>query len=170
MGSKNNPGQFDCYANALPDEPMFVLLARDPMAPALVQMWAILRKQMVTAGEKPLEDMALADEAETCAAEMRAWRFNNDGKWRGGRDDGADPRTRELFRPAGNDGVVSAEICFNSLLLVGDVNAAYEVVSTWTQDQLNRAYDWAVRVHLRASDNDDVFVPDTPDFIPGRIP
>lgn len=29
MGTKNNPGAFDCYANAEPDEPMFVLLARD---------------------------------------------------------------------------------------------------------------------------------------------
>lgn len=29
MGSKTNPGQFDCYANALPDEPMF----RGPPAP-----------------------------------------------------------------------------------------------------------------------------------------
>ena len=26
---KENPGRFDCYANALPDEPMFVLLARE---------------------------------------------------------------------------------------------------------------------------------------------
>lgn len=30
MGTKSNPTQFDCYANALPDEPMFILLARDP--------------------------------------------------------------------------------------------------------------------------------------------
>ena len=33
MGTKNNPGQFDCYRNAEPDEPMFVLLARDERAP-----------------------------------------------------------------------------------------------------------------------------------------
>ena len=26
MGTKNNPGKFDCYANAKPDEPLFVLL------------------------------------------------------------------------------------------------------------------------------------------------
>jgi hypothetical protein len=28
MGTKNVPGKFDCYANALPDEPTFVLLGR----------------------------------------------------------------------------------------------------------------------------------------------
>ena len=28
MGTKNNPGRFDCYGNAEPDEPIFVLLGR----------------------------------------------------------------------------------------------------------------------------------------------
>ncbi|MCK1676597.1 hypothetical protein [Bradyrhizobium sp. 150] len=166
MGSKTNPGQFDCYANALPDEPMFILLARDPMAPALVQMWAILRKQLIATGEKPLEDMALADEAETCAALMRAWRWNNEGKWRVGRDEGVDPTTADLLKPAGNHGLVDAEICFNSLLLIGDVDVTEELVASWTQDQMDRAYDWAMRVHLHASDNPDVFVPERPDFFP----
>jgi len=40
MGTKNNPGQFDCHAKAHPDEPLFTLLARDPAAAALVMMWA----------------------------------------------------------------------------------------------------------------------------------
>lgn len=40
MGTKNNPGTFDCYANAKPDEPMFVLLARDKKAPEIVRAWA----------------------------------------------------------------------------------------------------------------------------------
>jgi len=39
MGTKNNPGNYDCYENAEPDEPMFVLLARDPLAPFLVRLW-----------------------------------------------------------------------------------------------------------------------------------
>lgn len=38
MGTKNNPGTFDCYANAAPDEPMFVLLGRDKHAPLLVRL------------------------------------------------------------------------------------------------------------------------------------
>ena len=44
MGTKNNPGKFDCYANAEPDEPMFVLLGRDKHAPMLVYLWARLRQ------------------------------------------------------------------------------------------------------------------------------
>lgn len=42
-GTKLNPGEFDCYHAAAPNEPMFVLLARDPLAAALVQLWADLR-------------------------------------------------------------------------------------------------------------------------------
>lgn len=45
MGTKQNPGPFDCYAKAKPDEPMFVLLARDPLAPEIVRRWAELRKK-----------------------------------------------------------------------------------------------------------------------------
>ncbi len=63
MGTKNNPGQFDCYANAAPDEPMFVLLGRDKHAPTLVRLWAILR-----AGEG--EDEEKVAEAHACAKAM----------------------------------------------------------------------------------------------------
>jgi len=81
-------------------------------------------------------------------------------------EEGADPTTSELLKPNANDGAVNAAICFNSLLLVGDVDVRWETVSTWSQDQMDRAYDWALRVHLHASDNPDVFVPDRPDFVP----
>lgn len=70
MASKNNPGAFDCYANAEPDEPMFVLLARDAGAPALVEQWADRRE---VAGE----DAALVAEARACAQSMRVWREVN---------------------------------------------------------------------------------------------
>lgn len=43
MATKNNPGPFDCYANAGPDEPMFILLGRDALAPSLVRLWAHAR-------------------------------------------------------------------------------------------------------------------------------
>lgn len=66
MGTKNNPGSYDCYANAEPDEPMFVLLGRDPSAWALVQLWADLRERM---GESP-EKIA---EARRCAEAMLDW-------------------------------------------------------------------------------------------------
>jgi hypothetical protein len=66
MGTKNNPGAYDCYANAEPDEPMFVLLGRDPMASSLVKMWAVLRE---LAGESPSK----VKEAEACALSMSDW-------------------------------------------------------------------------------------------------
>ncbi len=44
MGTKNQPGEHDCYTKAEQDEPMFVLLARDKHAPALVWLWATSRK------------------------------------------------------------------------------------------------------------------------------
>lgn len=66
MATKNNPGQFDCYKSAHPDEPMFVLLGRDRHAPTLVRIWALLR-----AREK--EDEAKLAEAFKCADAMDAF-------------------------------------------------------------------------------------------------
>lgn len=67
MGTKLNPGKFDCYENAAPDEPMFVLLARDPMAPILVRLWADLRAHNAGNPSKVAE-------ARTCATAMEEWR------------------------------------------------------------------------------------------------
>lgn len=64
MGTKTNPGQFDCHAKALPDEPVFTLIGRDPMAHLLVRLWAALRRH---AGEAE----AVVAEAEQCADAMR---------------------------------------------------------------------------------------------------
>jgi hypothetical protein len=66
MGTKNSPGTFDCYVNAEPDEPMFVLLARDEHAPELVLEWAGRREAL---GESP-EKVA---EARACADAMSRW-------------------------------------------------------------------------------------------------
>jgi hypothetical protein len=77
MGTKNNPGEFDCYANAHPDEPMFVLLARDASAPASVEEWANKRQQDIDDGIKPESDRPMVAEARRCAEAMRAWRKAN---------------------------------------------------------------------------------------------
>ena len=77
MGTKNNPGSFDCYANAEPDEPMFVLLARDKTAPALVLEWAMERKRLIDEGRKPKEDLDMVAEAMDCAHKMIAWQTRN---------------------------------------------------------------------------------------------
>lgn len=66
MGTKNRPGPFDCYANAAPDEPMFVLLGRDKHAAALVNLWAAMR---LLDGE----DVSKVDEAVTTANSMVEW-------------------------------------------------------------------------------------------------
>lgn len=82
MGSKNEPGNFDCYSNALPDEPMFILLARDPHAPDLVDGWADYRYIDIVAKRRPASDMGMVNEARECANKMRQWRKDNDGAWR----------------------------------------------------------------------------------------
>lgn len=82
MGSKNNPGRFDCYGNALQDEPMFILLGRDPSAPRRVEGWADERADAIAMGFRPQSDMAMVEEARQCAAEMRRWRAANNGAWR----------------------------------------------------------------------------------------
>lgn len=82
--------------------------------------------------------------------------------------DGVDPTTSDLMKPVGNGGVVNAEICELALLLVGGISVTREMIDAWSSDQLDQAYDWAMRVHLSASDNDDVVVPDRPEFIPVR--
>jgi uncharacterized Zn finger protein (UPF0148 family) len=66
MGTKNHPGAYDCYAAAHPDEPMFILLGRDGMAPSLVEAWANVR---ALEGE----DAGKVAEARQCAQAMRDW-------------------------------------------------------------------------------------------------
>lgn len=82
MSTKTDPGAHDCYAHALPDEPMFVLLARDPGAPALVEEWAHRREFLINSRRRPESDRAKVAEARECAARMRQWRAENDGAWR----------------------------------------------------------------------------------------
>ena len=71
MGSKENPGRFDCYGAAEPDEPMFILLGRDPDAPQLVRDWVIRRQARGEAGDKLME-------ALDCASKMDAFRMDRD--------------------------------------------------------------------------------------------
>ena len=91
MGTKNNPGKFDCYANAGPDEPMFVLLARDPLAAHLVSLWSKMRYGDTEAATRVFEDLvrkhaaaycvepdvAKAEEAMDCSLAMFDWREAN---------------------------------------------------------------------------------------------
>lgn len=82
---------------------------------------------------------------------------------------GVDPTTADHLKPRGNNGIVSAEIAFDALLLVGDTDIDEDTISNWTQEQRDIAYDWAMRIHLHASDNDDVPVPPRPEFISWQV-
>lgn len=85
------------FAKAKDGEPLFLLMARDPSAPELIESWAHTREAEVTAGRRPASDLAQVREARECAQEMRAWRDANDGMWRDGMfgDRGVFPTTRE---------------------------------------------------------------------------
>lgn len=80
MGTKNEGDR--CYDAALDDEPMFVLLARDPSAPALVRQWAAIRRVDIEAGTRPESDLPQVREAEALAERMKAWRIDADEAWR----------------------------------------------------------------------------------------
>jgi hypothetical protein len=67
MCTKCNPGSYDCYAKAEPDEPLFVLLARDPLAPVLVRAWADMKD---LSGEYSYRLL----EARSVATKMEQWR------------------------------------------------------------------------------------------------
>lgn len=73
MSSKLNPGDYDCYAKAEPDEPMFILLGRDRDASTMVKMWAFLRMEQIAMGLRPESDRAQVSEAMRCATEMEIW-------------------------------------------------------------------------------------------------
>ena len=84
MGTKSDPGRYDCYANARPDEQMFILLDRDPLAPYLVSIWSKVRMGDEEAARAVFESMLKtpairyclnpdteqASEAFECAMEM----------------------------------------------------------------------------------------------------
>lgn len=84
MGTLKEELEHGCLSKALPDEPMFVLLARDAQAPRRVRDWAAQRTSDISLGKKPESDQALVQEAYQCAERMEAWREEHDGKWRTG--------------------------------------------------------------------------------------
>jgi hypothetical protein len=69
MSTKQNPGAYDCYAKLADDEPYFVLRAKDPDAPALVEEWAARRSRRPGNEQNPK-----IHEALECAHAMRLWR------------------------------------------------------------------------------------------------
>jgi len=90
MGTKANPGPYDCYAKAADDEPIFTLRANDPVAEFFVAAWVAIYagdvggavKMMVDASEQHKEQGKLLDrlspksvEAQQVSMAMRTWRI-----------------------------------------------------------------------------------------------
>ncbi len=71
MGTKNNPGEFDCYNKAEDDEPTFTVLARDPLAPGIVRRW--VKRRLGRPDPNP-EKIA---EARQTAKDMEVWLLQN---------------------------------------------------------------------------------------------
>lgn len=86
MATKNNPGTFDCYGNAAPDEPLFTFRPTCEMSPLFVKLYAHLRAKELSAVYETLNtlvdialrksppDPAKIAEAHALAAQMEAWR------------------------------------------------------------------------------------------------
>lgn len=72
MGTKAEPGRFDCYGKAEADEPIFTLLGRDPAAPKLIRDWVHHHQDAKTDGAKLLEALAVADDMERYLMERNA--------------------------------------------------------------------------------------------------
>ncbi len=81
METKLNPNPNGCLAKALPDEPFFVLLARDPCAPAAICHWAELRAKASVEDDRPQDAEQLSEAFET-AEKMAGWRNGNHGRWK----------------------------------------------------------------------------------------
>lgn len=77
MGTKLNPGKYDCLDRCEPDEPNFLLLARDVAAPNLVRQWAKERAYLISVGRKPASDSDMVSDAMALADEMDAWRIKH---------------------------------------------------------------------------------------------
>lgn len=81
MGTKDKPGEFDCYDKAANDEPLFVLLAHDPDGADTVEDWARRRFRRLVKGdadrlsnEDLTREMRRIAEALSCATAMREWK------------------------------------------------------------------------------------------------
>lgn len=71
MGTKKEPGQFDCLSKLKDDEPYFLLKASDPLAAQIVREWA-WRAYINT-----LHEPEKIDEAKRCADQMEHYRAQN---------------------------------------------------------------------------------------------
>jgi len=72
---------------------------------------------------------------------------------------------RDLIRP---DNPMTTSMLVTVLSLVGTRVPSREAIAGWSDPAKAIAYDWAIREHLRASDNDDVEGKPRPAFLGAR--
>ena len=77
MGTKNNPGKYDCYNKAEPDEPVFTLMGRDRNSATLIWLWTALRE--IQSLNLPPEEKVKEDdkihEARQCVVDIIDYRM-----------------------------------------------------------------------------------------------
>lgn len=154
MSTKLQPGAFDCYRAALPDEPMFILLARDVSAPHRLREWADQRrKELITEKlarpdldedgawiERYHEDMAKCREADLIGHDMTVWRAAHEGEWR----KGGMRSTMSDINPALRQAIAETthqRLCSFLVVGTGSVHLITHAVRSWTMPGFN------VRVH-----------------------
>lgn len=81
MGTKNNPGNYDCHAAAGPDEPVFTLRSTDALAGKVVRYWAeqYRARKMKHNGRLTPQQQRKHDEALACAKAMDEWHEKHAG-------------------------------------------------------------------------------------------
>lgn len=154
MSTKLNPGKFDCIRAALPDEPYFVLLARDPSAPRRLREWSDQRRQELLAEkvDRPdldedaawlarfNEDMAKCRDADMIGHDMAVWRAAHDGEWR-------NPTARQTMgeiNPALRETIAEVtrlRLCSFLVVGTGSVTLIKHTARSWLMPGFN------VRVH-----------------------
>lgn len=96
MGTLNEPAPNDVLGRVLPDEPIFTLAARDPVAAGVVRLYGALRARrlfavkdivanlIVVASQMPYRarDGEHAREASDCANKMSLWLTEHESKFR----------------------------------------------------------------------------------------
>lgn len=68
MSTKLNPGKYDCFSKLAADEPYFVLRAKDPVAPRVIEEWV---RQRTSRGQ---DSNPKLKEALDVGVEMMTWR------------------------------------------------------------------------------------------------
>lgn len=146
MGTKINPGEFDCYSRAYLDEPLFVLLARDPSAPDIVRTWAAARKRMIEDRDAPESDRDMVVEARACAEKMKDWRAAN---WPRRKRQPPPISEKEQINLLLNELTATRNaITMITALMKGPILTAEEIAEQWAQLSDRDKSQWAVVAEL----------------------